>query len=147
MRTIWRRWCLAKCLSCRTEVRAIGVDPSRVWLNRAWTRFVMNTMTNFISVRDADSQRVLETMGVYRRIFPYAGPGDLSASLPIDSGSQPKASEDVPRMAWAISPQAQLGRAGNTISAFCWSTWLGNSTWRMIFWFSSPSRTNLWQNG
>lgn len=59
---------LAKCLGCRTEIIAIGVDPLRTNFNRWWTRFVFNVMVDYASVRDSDSQQALEASGVDRRI-------------------------------------------------------------------------------
>jgi polysaccharide pyruvyl transferase CsaB len=60
---------LAKCFRCRTEVHAIGVDPIDQLFNRLWTRFVFDSWVDYISVRDADSQRALESVGVLTRIW------------------------------------------------------------------------------
>jgi polysaccharide pyruvyl transferase CsaB len=60
---------LAKLFGCRTEVRAIGVDPIQRWSNRFWTSLVLNSAADSISVRDADSQRSLEIAGVTRPIL------------------------------------------------------------------------------
>ncbi|MFA5975673.1 MAG: polysaccharide pyruvyl transferase CsaB [Elusimicrobiota bacterium] len=55
---------LAKLLGCRTEVRAIGVDPVQHRLNRWMTRLVFNHFVDSVSVRDTDSQLALEASGV-----------------------------------------------------------------------------------
>ena len=60
---------MAKLLGCQTEVVSIGVDPVRHTFNRWWTRFVFNYFVDSISVRDADSQRELEAVGVHFRIL------------------------------------------------------------------------------
>jgi polysaccharide pyruvyl transferase CsaB len=90
---------LAKIFSCRTEVRAIGVDPIGGAWNRWWTRVVFNHWVNFPSVRDTDSQRALETSGVHARIWRVPDPV-LQLTLPaVDKAPRKK-----PVIAWAVSP-------------------------------------------
>lgn len=91
---------LAKVFGCRTEARAIGVDAVYSGLNRWFTRFTFNHFVDIISVRDTDSQRALESVGVYHPIFQTP---DLvfqfviPAPAPASSG----------KMAWAIAPWEQ----------------------------------------
>ncbi len=50
---------LAKLLGCRTEIKAIGVDPVQHFSNRFWTRWVLNHWADVVSVRDEESRRAL----------------------------------------------------------------------------------------
>lgn len=93
---------LAKALGCRTEVRAIGVDPDGGLLNRIWTRFVFNALVNFASVRDSDSQRSLENFGVQVRIWRTPDPVFY---LELPKTSAPAHETSV--IGWAVSPWAQ----------------------------------------
>jgi polysaccharide pyruvyl transferase CsaB len=88
---------LAKAFGCRTEVRAVGVDPVERRLNRWWTRFVFNHCVDHASVRDSDSQRALEAIGIVRPIFRTS---DLIFQLPLPTASKP----DPDRIAMAVAP-------------------------------------------
>ena len=59
---------LAKLFGCRTDVRAIGVDPIQSDFNRAWTRFVLNWAADAISVRDVESVHALKVAGVFKTV-------------------------------------------------------------------------------
>lgn len=89
---------LAKLLGARTEVRAIGVDPVQRQFNRWLTSIVFNHFVDYVSVRDTDSQRSLETTGVRRPVLRTADP---VFQLTIEK----RKSEDC--MAFAISPWAR----------------------------------------
>lgn len=65
---------LAKLFGCRTELRAIGVDPIKRGANRALTRLTFNHFVDHVSVRDDDSQRALEAAGVRRTIYQMPDP-------------------------------------------------------------------------
>ena len=65
---------LAKLLGCRTELRAMGVDPVKYGMNRLITRVVFNYFVDWVSVRDSDSQRALEAAGVRRSILRSSDP-------------------------------------------------------------------------
>ncbi len=91
---------LARFFSCETELRATGVDPIETPLNRWWTRGVLNHLVDFLSVRDADSQRSLEMAGVYRNILRAP---DLVFQLDaVEAFGEPSG-----RIAFALSPWSQ----------------------------------------
>jgi polysaccharide pyruvyl transferase CsaB len=93
---------VAKLCGCRTEIRAIGVDPVESRLNRWWARLVLNNAVDHISVRDTDSQRALETIGVVRAIFRTSDP-IFQLTIPITT-------KERDRLAFAVCPWA--GRPG-----------------------------------
>jgi len=92
---------LAKLCGCRTELRAMGIDPVRYGFNRFICRVVLNYMVDLVSVRDADSQRALEAAGVRRAILRTADPV-FQLTLP----PQPEVESDYSssRIAMAIGP-------------------------------------------
>jgi polysaccharide pyruvyl transferase CsaB len=79
---------LAKCLGCRTEIHAIGVDPMGNALHRSLTRWVCNFFVNRISVRDHESQRVLEVSGVWLPVLRMADPV-FRLRLPPPTNAEP----------------------------------------------------------
>jgi polysaccharide pyruvyl transferase CsaB len=87
---------IAKLFGCRTEIRAMGVDPAERWWNRLWTQIVFNHLVDFISVRDADSQRALESAGVFTRIWRMADPVFFLDCKPAPNPGS--------RIAWALTP-------------------------------------------
>ena len=93
---------LAKCLGCRTEVRAIGVDPVGRGGNRIWTRWVFNLLVDYASVRDADSQRALEMIGVRTRLWKTPDPVFMLGRI-----RPPAVPRNPPRIAWALSSWPQ----------------------------------------
>jgi len=99
---------MARLFGCRTEVRAIGVDPVEWRLNRWWTRFVFNHCVDSISVRDSDSQLALEGIGVMRPIFRTP---DLVFQLPL-----PPAPKERDRIALVVSPWPQRPGWGQDIA-------------------------------
>jgi polysaccharide pyruvyl transferase CsaB len=93
---------LAKVLRCRTEVRALGVDPIMHWWNRIWTRFVFDYLVDYVSVRDTESQRALETTGVVRRLWRVP---DLVFNLDRPKARPP--AQSPARIAWAMTAWPQ----------------------------------------
>ncbi len=87
---------IAKLMGCRSELRAMGVDPIKHGFNRWLTRCVFNHFVDHVSVRDSDSQRALEAAGVRRTIFRVADP---VFQLPVRT---PHTME--PRMGLALAP-------------------------------------------
>ncbi len=92
----------AKIFSCRTEVRAIGVDPIGRWWSRIFARFVFNHLVNFVSVRDADSQRALESIGIHVRLWRSLDPAFYLSLPKIQTAPRP-----APKIAWVISAWPQ----------------------------------------
>lgn len=87
---------LAKCFGAKTEIRAIGVDPIQTTANRLLTRAVFNHFVDYASVRDVDSQRALESAGVWIPI--------LRTCDPIFQLSAPESKPSHSRIAFAVAP-------------------------------------------
>lgn len=94
---------LAKCLGCRTEIRAIGVDTITQTFNRLWTRFIFNHFVNYASVRDSDSQRALEMIGVATRLWK-APDAVFSLERPKTAAVPPREGH---RIAWVLADWPQ----------------------------------------
>jgi len=90
---------VAKLLGCRTEARAIGVDPIDYPFNCWWTRFILDSAVDTISVRDADSQRALESTGIRHPILRSADPVFQLSVTPSESVN--------PRIGFAVAPWNQ----------------------------------------
>jgi len=90
---------LAKMLGCRTEGLSLGVDPIKYPFNRWWTRFVFDAAVDIITVRDADSQRALESTGIRRSILRSPDPV-FQLSVPFSHAAEG-------RIALAVAPWEQ----------------------------------------
>jgi len=97
---------LAKLLRCRTELWSMGIDPIDNIANRWMTRWVLNYFTDSISVRDRDSFRVLDGIGVYHRILTTP---DLMMSLALPESKSISKQERIPsrRILMALTPWSQ----------------------------------------
>lgn len=105
---------IAGLLGCRTEVRAIGVDPIVHQLNRWLTRLVFNHFVDYASVRDTDSQRSLEIAGVHTPILRTA---DAVFQL-----ATPPQGKDSARIAFAICPWNRRPGWDQDLALFCSKT-------------------------
>lgn len=71
---------IAKLVGCRTEMRAMGIDPIRTPINRFWTRWVIRLACDRLTVRDEASRQVVSKFGLRSEIVVVRDP---VSSLPV----------------------------------------------------------------
>jgi polysaccharide pyruvyl transferase CsaB len=93
---------LAKLFGCRTQLRALGVDPLSRPFNRWWTRWTLEHAVDDISVRDRVSLEALRGIGVQAAIRREP---DLVFQLALDASPSRSGRIALSVSNWRVRPR------------------------------------------